>query len=103
MRKLTILISLFVLLSNFAFTQIVEIQGIYCPGEATGRLFVVSDFGTGPYTYLWNTGSTEQTIEGLNAGTYTVTVTDALLVSVVPDMQYSGAKEQLKQKKSFGF
>ncbi|MDD3262266.1 MAG: gliding motility-associated C-terminal domain-containing protein [Candidatus Absconditabacteria bacterium] len=83
MRKLTILISLFILLSNFAFTQIVEIQGIYCPGEATGRLFVVSDFGTGPYTYLWNTASTEQTIEGLPSGNYTVTVTDALLVSQV--------------------
>lgn len=83
MRKLIMLVSLIFLLSNTLFAQIVEVQGISCPGESTGRLYVVSDFGTGPYTWIWNTGDTEQTIEGLAAGTYTVTVTDALLASQV--------------------
>ena len=32
--------------------------------------------GTPNYIYLWNTGSTNQTINGLGVGTYTVTVTD---------------------------
>lgn len=33
--------------------------------------------GTAPYTFLWNTGSTDQTITGLAAGTYSVEITDA--------------------------
>jgi len=33
--------------------------------------------GTAPYSYEWTGGSTEQTITGLSAGDYTVTVTDA--------------------------
>ncbi|MCH4552525.1 LamG-like jellyroll fold domain-containing protein, partial [Aestuariibaculum lutulentum] len=33
--------------------------------------------GTGPYTYEWNTGATSQTISGLVAGDYSVTVTDS--------------------------
>ncbi len=32
--------------------------------------------GTGPYTYLWSNGSTDQTITGLPAGTYSVEITD---------------------------
>ena len=35
--------------------------------------------GTEPYTYEWSNGETTQTITNLDAGTYTVTVTDALL------------------------
>lgn len=83
MKRLITLISFILFLGNFAFTQIIETQGIFCPGEATGRLHVISGFGTSPYTYLWNTGSTEQIIEGLPAGTYSVTVTDDLLVSQI--------------------
>jgi len=32
--------------------------------------------GTGPYTYAWSDGETAQTISNLEAGTYTVTITD---------------------------
>jgi len=32
--------------------------------------------GTGSYTFLWSTGSTDQTITGLAAGTYSVEITD---------------------------
>lgn len=38
--------------------------------------------GTAPYTYLWSNGQTTQTISGLQAGWYSVTVTDATLCSV---------------------
>lgn len=34
--------------------------------------------GTGPYTFLWSNGASGATVSNLNAGTYTVTVTDAL-------------------------
>jgi len=33
--------------------------------------------GTAPYTYLWGTGATTATINNLNSGTYSVTVTDS--------------------------
>ena len=33
--------------------------------------------GTAPYTYAWNNGNSEATAEGLSAGMYTITVTDA--------------------------
>jgi hypothetical protein len=32
--------------------------------------------GLAPYIYIWNTGATSQNLNGLNAGTYSVTVTD---------------------------
>ncbi len=42
-----------------------------------GQLTVTPAGGTLPYTYIWNSGQTTQTISGLAPGTYTVTVTDA--------------------------
>ncbi len=42
-------------------------------GTANGTAFG----GVQPYTYLWDNGSTMQSIGGLTSGSYTVTVTDA--------------------------
>jgi len=39
--------------------------------------------GTTPYSYLWNTGAATPSINGLCAGSYTVTVTDAAGTSAV--------------------
>ncbi|MCX7863346.1 MAG: gliding motility-associated C-terminal domain-containing protein [Bacteroidales bacterium] len=33
--------------------------------------------GTSPFTFTWNTGSTQPQLEGLSEGTYTVTISDA--------------------------
>jgi hypothetical protein len=46
-------------------------------GGNDGTATANPDGGTPPYTFKWNGGSTEQTIAGLSAGFYTVTVTDA--------------------------
>lgn len=51
-------------------------QPSFC-GQATGQAQVNPSGGTPPYTYLWTTGQTTQTITSLTAGTYAVTVTDA--------------------------
>lgn len=48
-----------------------------CPGSADGEAYIASlSGGSTPFTFLWNTGSTNDTITGLTAGNYTVTVTD---------------------------
>ncbi|PHN05775.1 SdrD B-like domain-containing protein [Flavilitoribacter nigricans] len=58
---------------------IVEATGteVLCPGDETGTVSAEVTGGTAPFTFVWNTGATTQTIANLPAGTYTVTVTDA--------------------------
>lgn len=48
---------------------------IYCFG-GQGAIDLVVEGSTGPYTYVWSNGQTEEDIAGLLEGTYTVTVTD---------------------------
>ncbi|WP_433763931.1 MBG domain-containing protein [Flavobacterium ginsenosidimutans] len=52
---------------------------ISCHGENNGSITASATGGTGSYTYKWNTtpASIADTITGLTAGTYTVTVTDS--------------------------
>ncbi|MBI2270634.1 MAG: SprB repeat-containing protein [Bacteroidetes bacterium] len=48
-----------------------------CSGGTNGSAQINPGSGTSPYTYNWNNGQTTQTITGLSAGSYSVTVTDA--------------------------
>ncbi len=57
---------------NLDFTS----TDVDCFGNANGSATVTATNGTPPYSYLWSTGATTQSITGLPAGTYTVTVTD---------------------------
>lgn len=47
-----------------------------CFGDTDGVLFINASGGVPPLAYEWNTGSTLASISGLQAGTYTVTITD---------------------------
>jgi gliding motility-associated-like protein len=49
---------------------------ISCFGENDGTATATPSGGAGDYTYLWTTGATTASIEGLIAGAYEVTVTD---------------------------
>jgi hypothetical protein len=52
---------------------------IACYGGASGNATVFHSGGISPYTYSWSpAGGTGSTASGLSAGTYTVTVTDAI-------------------------
>ena len=48
-----------------------------CNGASDGTASVAVVGGTSPYGYSWSNGSTLQSLTGLAANTYTVTVTDA--------------------------
>jgi gliding motility-associated-like protein len=48
-----------------------------CNRGSNGSIYVTAFGGIAPYTYLWNTGSTNDTISALRAGIYSVLITDA--------------------------
>jgi len=48
-----------------------------CNGDATGSITITSVNGVSPFTYLWSTGDTGTSIDGLSPGSYNVTVTDS--------------------------
>src|SRR5690606_35673089 len=50
---------------------------IGCSGQSNGTATVTAAGGTAPYTYLWSNGMTTATATNLQAGSYSVTVTDA--------------------------
>src|SRR4051812_9177090 len=52
-------------------------SNITCNGLSDGALSAVPTGGTEPYTYEWSNSATTSSLEGLSAGRYTVTVTDA--------------------------
>ena len=57
---------------------------ITCNGNNNGSATVTASGGTSPYTYQWSPGGkTTATISGLSIGTYTVTVNDHNLCSVI--------------------
>ncbi|MFH1320953.1 MAG: T9SS type A sorting domain-containing protein [Bacteroidota bacterium] len=56
---------------------IVSKNDVSCNGVCDGQATVDYTAGVPPYTYLWNTMDTTQTIDSLCAGTYSVDVVDA--------------------------
>jgi hypothetical protein len=50
---------------------------VFCFGSSTGKVNLTVTGGMTPYKYTWSNGATTQNIQGLAAGTYTVTITDA--------------------------
>ena len=53
-----------------------------CFGLPNGSVTATASGGTPDYVYQWSTGDTGATLSGITAGTYTLTVTDALNQSI---------------------
>lgn len=66
--------------STIAESQPLVIEGATtnpsCSTSQDGAIALTVTGGTGAYTYLWNTTTTTENLTNLNAGTYSVTVTD---------------------------
>ena len=52
-------------------------QNISCNQWADGSIAVNPTSGVAPFTYLWNTGDITNSIDSLDVGTYSVTITDS--------------------------
>jgi gliding motility-associated-like protein len=60
-----------------AFTNTVSSASPLCYGVSNGSITISLTGGTLPYTFNWSNGATTSSISGLNAGTYTLNLTDA--------------------------
>jgi gliding motility-associated-like protein len=50
---------------------------IECSGETTGSVTLTVEGGTPPYTFIWSNSSTTQNLDNVEAGTYSVTISDS--------------------------
>ncbi len=50
---------------------------VKCYGVAEGSAYIVTNGGSGPYSYLWDTGDSTSSLLQITAGNYSVTITDA--------------------------
>jgi len=82
MKKFAILFSFILFASLNGFSQLTlvasSVYNVSCKGGTDGSIDVSAYGGVSPYTYKWSTGSTSNTISVLSAGTYNVTLTDAI-------------------------
>ena len=72
LTSISLLVNEPAILSSYMNTNIVS-----CKGGSDGSATVYPNGGSVPYNYLWDTGSTNQTIINLSAGNYACTITDA--------------------------
>lgn len=70
-------------INNLQMAVIMQVTDNACPGGATGAISAQVVNGTPPFTYAWNNGLSSSTVTNLSAGSYVVTVTDAMGIEVV--------------------
>jgi gliding motility-associated-like protein len=86
---------------NFGYFEVKEVEVPDADGlditfetvpsaERDGEIEVFVDGGVEPYFYNWSNGSKNKTIRGLDAGTYTITVTDAQGCTEVASIELEG-------------
>jgi hypothetical protein len=56
--------------------NIAQFNNLLCSGDSSGAIDVTANGGVSPYAYLWSNGATTEDIVNLQAGSYTVTVSD---------------------------
>lgn len=74
-KFIALLVLIFIFGLSTAMAQWQKVNPL-CYGASTGSLSMIPDWGTPPYSYLYSTGDTTQTISSLAVGSYWVKVTD---------------------------
>ncbi|MEQ9186766.1 MAG: T9SS type A sorting domain-containing protein [Cryomorphaceae bacterium] len=59
-----------------ALSSVFDVTNAVCHDSENGAAQISNTGGTAPYSYLWSTGGTGNTISDLDTGVYTVTITD---------------------------
>ncbi len=72
------------------FPLVVQVDGTNAIGGNNGYAIAIPHGGTPDYFYLWSNGSTEEIIENLAPGTYTVTVSDVNNCEVLGSIEILG-------------
>ncbi len=54
-----------------------DVNSISCSGEEDGSINIIVTGGNGEYNYLWSNSETNSSINSLQAGTYSVTISDS--------------------------
>ncbi|MEL6273886.1 MAG: SdrD B-like domain-containing protein, partial [Bacteroidota bacterium] len=54
-----------------------DINDLPCNGDGSGSINLIVTGGTAPYTFMWSNGEFSEDLVWLDAGTYSVTITDA--------------------------
>ncbi|PHI21559.1 hypothetical protein CEQ90_01730 [Lewinellaceae bacterium SD302] len=65
-------------------------QPSICPGDLMGSIDITPQTMFAPYQYEWSNGATTEDISGLDAGEYTVTITDESTCSTVRTFNVGG-------------
>ncbi|MGM0551927.1 MAG: T9SS type B sorting domain-containing protein, partial [Bacteroidota bacterium] len=66
-----------------ALTATLNKQDITCYGDGNGNIDLEVTGGNGDYTYSWSNGSSDEDLQDLSGGEYTVSITDKLGCSLV--------------------
>lgn len=72
-----------------AITGNPSVTNVNCFGDATGSISLAAGGGTGPYTYGWSVGGSQNSISSQPAGSYTVTITDSRSCTAVSTITIS--------------
>lgn len=73
-----------------ALTATTTQVNVSCNGGADGSAVATGSGGIPPYDYVWSTGASNDTVTGLSAGTYTVTITDGSCSATGPQLVVNG-------------
>jgi len=73
----------------------IDLQGVSIMGASDGSISVSPQNGIPPFIYTWDNGETTANLDDLEAGTYTVTVVDALGCEEVRDIEVVTCPEDL--------